>query len=142
MRGWPYLNTMHTDRANLIIRYLSIRQFDLETRHTVVNVRILRSFLWYAMNKLMHVMQSWGILQSWYIVATVGILRSFSLIKSWVQNRVFASILVIFGDILVILGFEGILVIFWSSKVFCSLFGFWGILVIFGFLGYFGLFFF
>ena len=142
MRGRLYLNTMHTNRANLIIQYLLIRRFDLETRHIAVNVRILRSFLWYAMNKLMHVMQSWGILQSWYIVATVGILRSFSLIKSWVQNRVFVGILVIFGDILVILGFEGILVIFWSSKVFCSLLGFWGILVIFGFLGYFGLSFF
>ena len=54
MCGWIYLDTMHVDRANLIMCYLSIRWFDLETRHSVS-----RSLLGYAMNELMHVMQSW-----------------------------------------------------------------------------------
>ena len=30
MRGQLYLNTMHADRANLIMQYLLIRRFDLE----------------------------------------------------------------------------------------------------------------
>ena len=59
MRGQLYLDTMHADRTNLIMRYLSIRRSDLETRHTVATVRISRSFSWYAMNELMHVIQSW-----------------------------------------------------------------------------------
>ena len=54
MCGWIYLDTMHVDRANLIMCYLSIRWFDLKTRHSVS-----RSLLGYAMNELMHVMQSW-----------------------------------------------------------------------------------
>ena len=57
MRGRLYLDTMHVNRANLIMRYLSIQWSDLETGHTVVIVKIWRSFLWYAMNELMHVMQ-------------------------------------------------------------------------------------
>ena len=57
MRGQLYLDTMHADCANLIMRYLSIRWSDLETRHTIMTVRISRSFLGYAMNELMHVMQ-------------------------------------------------------------------------------------
>ena len=57
MCGRFYLDIMHVDRANLIMRYLSIRWSDLETRNTVVTARISRSFLWYAMNELMHVMQ-------------------------------------------------------------------------------------
>ena len=56
MYGRLYLDTMHADRANLIMRYLSIRWFNLQTEHTVATVRISTSFLWYAMNKLMHVM--------------------------------------------------------------------------------------
>ena len=48
---------MHADCANLIMRYLSIRWFDLETRNTVATFRIRRLFLWYAMNELMLVMQ-------------------------------------------------------------------------------------
>ena len=57
MCGRLYLDTMHMDRVNLIIQYLLIRWFDLETKNTVVTIRISRSFLWYAMNELMHTMQ-------------------------------------------------------------------------------------
>ena len=57
MCGWFYLDTMHADRANLIMRYLSIQWSELETENTVATVRISRSFLWYAMNELMHKMQ-------------------------------------------------------------------------------------
>jgi len=49
---------MHVDRENLIMRYLSIRRSDLETGHIVTTVGTSRSFLRYAMNKLMHVMKS------------------------------------------------------------------------------------
>ena len=59
MLGRLYLDTMHADHANLIMWYLSIRRSDLETEHTVVTIRILRSFLWHAMNELIHVMKSW-----------------------------------------------------------------------------------
>ena len=59
MCGWLHLDTMHADHAILIMRYVSIWWSNLETRHTVATVIISRSFLWYAMNKLMHVMQSW-----------------------------------------------------------------------------------
>ena len=45
MRGQLYLDTIHADRVNLIMRYLSIRWFDLETEHTVETVRISRLFL-------------------------------------------------------------------------------------------------
>ena len=45
MCGRPYLDTMHANRANLIMRYLSIQWSNLETKNTVVTVRILRSFL-------------------------------------------------------------------------------------------------
>ena len=57
MCGRPYLDTMHIDCANLIMRYLSIRWFDLKTRSIVATVRISRSFLRYVMNDVMHVMQ-------------------------------------------------------------------------------------
>ena len=57
MCGQFYLDTMHVDCANLVIQYLSIWWSDLETEHTVATVRISRSFLWYAMNELMHIMQ-------------------------------------------------------------------------------------
>ena len=59
MHGRLYLDTMHVDRANLIMWYLLIQRSDLETEHTVVTVRISRSFLRHAMNELMHVMQLW-----------------------------------------------------------------------------------
>ena len=59
MHGRLYLDTMHADHANLIMRYLLIWLCNLETGHTSVIVGISRSFSWYAMNKLMHVMQSW-----------------------------------------------------------------------------------
>ena len=48
---------MQVDHANLIMQYLSIQWSDLETGHTVATVRTSKSFLWYAMNDLMHVMQ-------------------------------------------------------------------------------------
>ena len=57
MCGRPYLDTMHMDRANLIMQYLSIQWSNLKTRNIVATIRISRSFLWYAMNKMMHVMQ-------------------------------------------------------------------------------------
>ena len=57
MCGRLYLDTMHVDRANLIIGYLSIWWSDLKTGNTVAIVRISRSFLWYAINELMNVMQ-------------------------------------------------------------------------------------
>ena len=57
MRGWFHSNKMHADLENLILWYLSIRQSDSGIRHTVVIIKILKSFLWYAMNELMHVMQ-------------------------------------------------------------------------------------
>jgi len=48
---------MHVDRVNLIMRYLSIWRSNLEIRHIVTTVRTSRSFLWYVMKKLLHVMQ-------------------------------------------------------------------------------------
>ena len=57
MHSWFHPNKMHADRANLIMQYLSIRRSDMEIEHTVTTVRISRSFLCYAMNELMHVMQ-------------------------------------------------------------------------------------
>ena len=49
---------MYVDNANLIMQYLSIQRSDLEIGHTVTTVKISRSFLLYAMNELMYVMQS------------------------------------------------------------------------------------
>ena len=68
--------------------------------------------------------------------------QSFSLIKSWVQNRVSIGILVIFlvlGGILVILRFQEYFGHFLGFKegVFCSFLGFVGILVILRFSRYF-----
>ena len=57
MHGWFHPNKMDADRVNLIMRYFSIRRSDLEIRHTVMTVRISRSFLCYSTNELMHVMQ-------------------------------------------------------------------------------------
>ena len=57
MRDRLHPNKMHADHENLIMWDLSIRRSDLEIGHTVTIVRISRSFLWYAMNELMHVMQ-------------------------------------------------------------------------------------
>ena len=57
MCGQPYLDTIHVNRGNLIMRFLSIQWFDLETGNTIAIVSISISFLWYAMNELMHVMQ-------------------------------------------------------------------------------------
>ena len=57
MRGQLFLDIMHVDHANLIMRYILIRWSDLETGHTTMTIRTSRSFLWYAMNELMHVIQ-------------------------------------------------------------------------------------
>ena len=76
--------------CNLIMRYLSIRWSNLETGHTIITVRISRSFLWYAMNELIHVMQRQ--IDACNAIMIFGVYRwsfkSFSLIKSWVQNWV------------------------------------------------------
>ena len=45
MRGRPYLDVMHADRANLIMRYLSIQWPDLKTKNIITTVRISISFL-------------------------------------------------------------------------------------------------
>jgi len=42
--GRPYLDTMHADCADLIMRYFSIRWSDLETEHTIVTVRTSNHF--------------------------------------------------------------------------------------------------
>ena len=57
MRGQFHPNKMHADREDLIMWYLLIWRSDLEIGHIVVVIRISRSFLWYAMNELMQVMQ-------------------------------------------------------------------------------------
>ena len=59
MRGRFHPNKMHVDYENLVMWFLSIQLFDLGTRHTIMTVRISKSFLWYTMNELMHVMQLW-----------------------------------------------------------------------------------
>ena len=58
MCGWFYLNKMHADRANLIMRYLSIQRSDLEIGTPSQSLESEDHFLRYAMNELMHVMQS------------------------------------------------------------------------------------
>ena len=45
MYGRPYLDAMHADYVNLIMRYISIRWSDLETGNTIATIRIARSFL-------------------------------------------------------------------------------------------------
>ena len=94
MCGRSYLDIMHVDYANLVMWYLSIRWSDLKTGNTVAIVRISRSFLWYAMNELMHVMQRPN--DAWDEIMIFGVhgwlFKSFSLIKSWVQNRVSTGI--------------------------------------------------
>ena len=67
MHGRLYLDTMHADRENLIMWYLSIQRSELETKHTVVTIRISRSFLWCAMNELMH-MIFWG---TWMVIPII-----------------------------------------------------------------------
>ena len=57
MYGQLYIDTMHVDRANLIMQYFSIRWSDLKTGNPVATVRISRSFLCYVMNDMMHVIQ-------------------------------------------------------------------------------------
>ena len=59
MRGRFHPNKIHADRENLIMWFLLIWLSDLGIGHTVTTVKISRSFLWYAMNELMHVMQLW-----------------------------------------------------------------------------------
>ena len=100
MCGRFYLDTMHADRANLIMRYLSIRWSDSESGNSVATVKILRSFLWYAMNELIHTIQeqidACDARTKWYMWCENDFffwvqgwsLQSSSLIKSWVQNWV------------------------------------------------------
>ena len=57
MCGRFYLDIMHVDRVNLIMRYLLIQWSNSETGNTVAIIRTSRSFLWYGMNELMHIMQ-------------------------------------------------------------------------------------
>ena len=91
MCGWPLLDIMQVDCANLIMQYLSIRQSDLEIEHTIMTVRISRSFSWYEINELMHVMQKQ--IDACNAIMIFGVhewsFKSFSLIKSWLQNWVF-----------------------------------------------------
>ena len=95
--GRFYLNTMHANRANLIMRYFSIQWSDSKTGNTVATVRISRLFLWYVMNELMHVMQrqndacdariKWCMwCKNDFFLVHGWSLQSSSLIKSWVQN--------------------------------------------------------
>ena len=90
---------MHADCANLIMWYLSIRWFDSKTENTVATVRISGSFLWYAMNELLHTMQEqinacdartnwcmWCKNNFFFFFVHGWSLQSSSLIKSWVQN--------------------------------------------------------
>ena len=58
-RDWLHPHTMHANHEHLILWYLSIWRSDLGIEHTLAIVRISRSFLWYAMNDLMHVMHLW-----------------------------------------------------------------------------------
>ena len=39
MYGRPYLDAMHADYVNLIMRYISIRWSDLKTKNTVATIR-------------------------------------------------------------------------------------------------------
>ena len=97
MCGRFYLDTMHADGANLIVRYLSIRWSDSKTKNTVA--RISRPFLCYAMNELMHTMQEqidacnartkwcmWCKNDFFFFLVHGWSLQTYSLIKSWVQN--------------------------------------------------------
>ena len=87
MCGWPYLDTMHVDRANLIMRYLSIRWSDLETGHIAVIVRTSRSFLWYAMNELMHVMQRQINACNAIMILGLGYVDGHSSYSPWLNHR-------------------------------------------------------
>ena len=73
---------MHADCENLSLWYLSIGQSNLGIEHTVTAIRISKSFLWYAMNDLMHVMQLW------FLGIWNGHFLSYSKTKLWVQNWV------------------------------------------------------
>ena len=44
MCGQLYVDTMHVDRANLIMQYLPIRWPNLETEHTAATVRTSKFF--------------------------------------------------------------------------------------------------
>ena len=75
-------NEMYADHENLILWYLLIQWSDLRIGHTLVIIRISRSFLWYVMNDLIHEMQ----------LRFLGYLKwsfqSSSKIKLWMQNWV------------------------------------------------------
>ena len=103
MCGRFYLDTTHADHANLIMRYLSIRWSDSETGKTIVTIRILRSFLWYAMNELMHTIHEqinacdartkWCMRWKFFFLVHGWSLQTIFLIKSWVQTRVSTPLL-------------------------------------------------
>ena len=96
MCGWLYLDTMHVNCANSIMRYLLIWWSDLETGNTIVTVRTSRSFLWYVMNELMHVMQEQ--IDACNAIMIFGVhgwsFQPSSLIKLLVQNRVSTHIII------------------------------------------------
>ena len=70
--------------------YLLIRWSDLKTENIVMTIRISRSFLWSVMIELMHVTQRQiDACNASMILRVHGwSFKSFSLIKSWVQNWV------------------------------------------------------
>ena len=57
MCGRLYLDTMHVDRASWSCDIFQSDGPIWKPKNTVVTIRISRSFLWYAMKELMHVMQ-------------------------------------------------------------------------------------
>ena len=61
---------MHANHENLIMWYLSIRQSNFGIGYTVAIVKISRSFLWYAINELMHVIQLW-FLGIWMVILVI-----------------------------------------------------------------------
>ena len=82
MRGRFYLDIIHADHANLIMRYLSIQWSNLETKHTIVTIRISRSFFM--------ICNEW--IDACNATMTFGVhgysFQSSFLIKSCVQNQV------------------------------------------------------
>ena len=108
MCGWPYLDTMYVDRTNLIMRYLSIWWSDLKTRNTVTSVRISRSFLWYVMNELMHVMQrqvdACNAKTNWWMWCTLWYIDGHSSHSPWLNYgcKIWWSLLIIIVTIQVL----------------------------------------
>ena len=117
MCGQLFLDTMHMDHANLIMQYLSIWWSDLKIGNTVATIRISRSFSWYVINDMMHVMQRQNDVCNartewckwWFFFVHGWLFESFSLIKSWVQNQVSTpSCVVLFSFFFVFLCFQSL----------------------------------